>query len=74
MEERVVGEVKRVMSSGYLFAEVEGEEEDIFVHCKSFKFVVDFNEILVGNKIEMTISETDKGRQGIEVVMAGGQE
>ncbi|MBD3172114.1 cold shock domain-containing protein [Candidatus Bathyarchaeota archaeon] len=58
------GIVKRWLDRGYGFIEVEGEEDDIFVHNSSIQGAFELRE---GQKVEFEVEDSPKGPRAVNV-------
>lgn len=67
------GTVVRVMDErGYFFVEVEGQDENVFCHINNLTEREIFNELEIGDQVELEIEETEKGLSGKNVVKIKG--
>ena len=58
------GIVKRWLDRGYGFIEVEGEEDDIFVHNSSIQGAFELRE---GQMVEFEVEDSPKGPRAVNV-------
>jgi len=58
------GTVKRWLDRGYGFIEMEGQEEDVFVHNSG---LVGAFELQAGQKVEFELEDSPKGPRAVNV-------
>lgn len=61
------GTIKTLTDRGFGFIAREGERKDLFFHSKELNGVR-YDELQVGDKVEFTIHEGDKGPYAANVV------
>lgn len=67
-EERVTGTVKWFNGAkGYGFITPDGSETDVFVHYSAIQGQSGFRDLNEGDRVEMTIEESPKGPQAVNV-------
>lgn len=58
------GTVKRWLDRGYGFIDVEGQEEDVFVHNSALNGAF---ELRAGQKVEFELEDSPKGPRAVNV-------
>ena len=58
------GTVKRWLDRGYGFIDVDGQEDDIFVHNSELSGVFELRE---GQKVEFELEDSPKGPRAVNV-------
>lgn len=69
MADRVMGTVKWFNGAkGYGFIAPDDGEKDVFVHHSEIKDQTGFRDLNEGDRVEMTIEDSPKGPQAVNVV------
>jgi CspA family cold shock protein len=69
MTDRVLGTVKWFNGAkGYGFIAPDGGEKDVFVHYSEIQGQTGFRDLNEGDRVEMTIEDSPKGPQAVNVV------